>query len=138
MKSRTHGVGLAVAAWILATGLSFPPVTRVVLFDHGSAALNAAARDVVRQVIEEAKSMAARGRGEVHIVVVGHTDRSGSEEYNLQLSIDRAKAVWAALVIAGIPDRWIVTQGRSEMEPVVETLDGARDTANHRVEIMVQ
>jgi outer membrane protein OmpA-like peptidoglycan-associated protein len=136
VNNRIRGVGLAFAVWILTTALSIAPFTRVVLFDYGSAALNATARDVVREVIEEAKSMAVRG-DEVHVVVIGHTDQSGSEEYNLQLSIDRAKAVWAALVIAGIPDRSIVTQGRSEIEPAIPTLDGAREAANRRVEIMV-
>jgi len=74
---------------------------------------------------------------EAAIVVVGHTDRRGTDAYNLDLSLRRAEAVRSALIERGVePDR-IDTVARGEWDPAVPTADGVAEPANRRVEVFV-
>lgn len=70
------------------------------------------------------------------IMVVGHTDATGSSEYNLDLSEKRAKAVAQTLADSGIPKQDIYFQGVGESQPIAsnDTDDGR--TSNRRVEII--
>lgn len=56
------------------------------------------------------------------ILVVGHADRIGAENYNRRLSQRRAKSVKTYLVGKGVPAGKIKTEGRGELEP--ETTPG--------------
>ena len=55
-----------------------------------------------------------------HVTIEGHTDRLGSEAYNLELSRRRANAVKDYLVGRGVEPRRLVAIGKGESEPVVE------------------
>lgn len=66
---------------------------------------------------------------------VGHTDRSGSDQYNEGLAIRRANAVASALAASGLAPGAVTTSGRGETEPRVPTPDGVRNPQNRRVEI---
>lgn len=90
-------------------------------------------RKQVRQVLVE---VAERPAAEV--VVIGHTDRVGSELRNDQLSLQRAQRVKTLLIPLGIPGNRIVTAGRGEREPVVPTADNVGEPKNRRVEINVR
>jgi len=68
-------------------------------------------------------------------MIAGHTDRSGSDQYNMGLSQRRADAVRAYLAGHGIPDGVMTTQAFGESRPLVETADGVREPQNRRVEI---
>jgi outer membrane protein OmpA-like peptidoglycan-associated protein len=50
----------------------------------------------------------------------GHTDTSGSEVYNMALSLRRANAVKDALVKVGVPAAAITTVGRGEAGLLVQ------------------
>lgn len=52
------------------------------------------------------------------VKVIGHTDRIGSEAYNMDLSKRRAESVESYLVTRGVPDHKISSEGRGESEPV--------------------
>ena len=69
------------------------------------------------------------------IRITGHTDNSGPEPGNLQLSAERANAVRAELVRRGIPADGLRTRGVGSRQPV-EGLDPA-DPANRRIEFSV-
>ncbi|RYF50567.1 MAG: outer membrane protein assembly factor BamE [Comamonadaceae bacterium] len=77
------------------------------------------------------------------IGVVGHTDRLGTESYNLRLSERRAQAVRAVLVDAGLPASQIAVSGKGEVEPVVQCAQQARAALteclapNRRVDVTV-
>ncbi len=58
--------------------------------------------------------------GDVRIHIIGHTDRKGSEEYNTQLSQNRANSVMAYLIQSGIRSASIMATGMGEAFPVVE------------------
>lgn len=72
------------------------------------------------------------------VLVIGHTDRLASDEYNDRLSLQRANRVREELVRLGIPPAHIQTAGRGEREPLVPTADGVPEPRNRRVEISVR
>jgi outer membrane protein OmpA-like peptidoglycan-associated protein len=57
------------------------------------------------------------------IVVVGYTDRIGTEAYNQKLSVRRAEAVKAYLVKKGAAGDRIQTEGRGKADPVTKPGD---------------
>ncbi|MEQ1774156.1 MAG: OmpA family protein [Burkholderiales bacterium] len=57
------------------------------------------------------------------IVVTGHTDRFGSNEYNQKLSDRRATSVKDYLTSKDIPANRIVTEGKGEAQPVTASGD---------------
>jgi outer membrane protein OmpA-like peptidoglycan-associated protein len=71
------------------------------------------------------------------ILVEGHTDATGSDELNLQLSRDRANSVRSALVAAGVDASKITAEGYGESRPVAsnDTREGRQQ--NRRVEIVI-
>lgn len=78
------------------------------------------------------------------IVVIGHTDRIGSDSYNDALSMGRAEAVRRQLISKGIDSHLVSAEGRGSREPVIEC-QGRAVTAslkqclqpNRRVQIMI-
>lgn len=70
------------------------------------------------------------------INIVGHTDRAGSDGYNMALSLRRADAVREALVLAGISAGRIKVIARGESKLRVPTKDGIREQENRRAEIL--
>jgi OmpA-OmpF porin, OOP family len=73
--------------------------------------------------------------GNAQVVLAGHADRSGSDQYNVGLSQRRADNVRQYLAGRGIPDGSMRTEAFGESRPLVETADGVREPQNRRVEI---
>jgi OOP family OmpA-OmpF porin len=71
------------------------------------------------------------------IVATGHTDWTGTDSYNMKLSMRRAKAVKAFLVSKGIPEARVFVEGKGERQPIADnhTRDGR--AKNRRVDIEV-
>jgi OOP family OmpA-OmpF porin len=72
------------------------------------------------------------------LVVVGHTDLAGSQEWDDKLAMRRAETVAAFLIKQGIPARQIETAARGKREPLVHTADGVPNHMNRRVVITIQ
>jgi len=104
----------------------------LVFFPFDQANLTPVAMTVIDQVVSDLKAELARS-----IQVAGHTDSSGSDGYNEELSKARAETVAAALAKQGINDgvtvRWF-----GERQPRVSQPDGTREQENRRVEITSQ
>lgn len=71
------------------------------------------------------------------IMVAGHTDSVGSEQYNLELSLRRANAVADYLISRGVMRSRIGTEGRGELEPIADNGSPSGRAKNRRVEIFV-
>ncbi len=71
------------------------------------------------------------------IVATGHTDWTGTDAYNMKLSMRRAKAVKAFLVAKGIPEARVFTEGKGEREPVADNHTREGRAKNRRVEVEV-
>jgi len=105
----------------------------LVFFDWNKATLTDQAQNIIRTAAD-----AANKKSPVRIRATGHTDRSGTDAYNMRLSLRRANAVKAELVRLGIPASEIVVVGKGESEPLVTTADGVREAQNRRVEIVIE
>ena len=71
----------------------------------------------------------------VPIMLSGHTDRSGSTQYNMGLADRRNGSVRGYLTSHGVPDGSIAAQAFGESQLRVPTADGVRELQNRRVEI---
>lgn len=69
-------------------------------------------------------------------VIEGHTDSMGDEDYNMDLSRDRAFSVRDALVRAGVPTQRLTTKGFGETLPVATNNNSQGRQKNRRVEII--
>jgi outer membrane protein OmpA-like peptidoglycan-associated protein len=104
-----------------------------VYFQLGTDDLTGASKIAFEEAKREIASWAA-----AEVVVIGHTDRLGSLEYNDALSKQRAQMVARRLVSSGVPSDIIIVAARGEREPLVATRDGAPEPRNRRVEIKVR
>jgi len=104
----------------------------MVFFDWDSTKLSDASLNVLEQARDSFKAKQA-----TRVTATGHTDTSGSEAYNMALSLRRANAVKDALVKLGVPAAAITTVGRGEQGLLVPTGDGVREPQNRRVEITI-
>ncbi len=69
--------------------------------------------------------------------IKGHTDTTGSDEFNQKLSEDRARSVSEYLVLKGIDPSRIETVGVGSSEPVEDNDTKEGKAANRRVDITV-
>jgi outer membrane protein OmpA-like peptidoglycan-associated protein len=109
------------------------PRTYLVFFDHDSSSLTAAARSIIATAANNSKTA-----GTTRIITTGHTDRSGTNQYNEALSQRRSVSVKDELVRLGVPANSITTVAKGESDPLVQTRDGVREPQNRRVEIVLQ
>ena len=71
------------------------------------------------------------------ILIVGHTDATGSDEYNNRLSQQRADAASRFLAAEGVSSNRLRTSGRGELEPIATNETAAGQQANRRIEIAI-
>ncbi|WP_404406232.1 OmpA family protein [Pelagibacterium halotolerans] len=69
--------------------------------------------------------------------IVGYTDSTGSESYNLTLSQQRATAVARVLAQNGVDSRRFFVEGRGEANPIASNDTEAGRAQNRRVEITI-
>jgi outer membrane protein OmpA-like peptidoglycan-associated protein len=103
-----------------------------ILFDVNSSTLRPEARENLRRLAESLKKYP-----ETEVLIVGHTDSTGPEEYNQRLSERRAEAAAAFLMEQGIRPSRIRTLGKGESEPVASNDTPEGRQLNRRVEIAI-
>lgn len=105
------------------------------MFPLGSAALTA---DGQRQVRKLASAFASKPgeKDTTAILVVGHTDATGSAATNQKLSEQRARAVASILAEQGISADRMYFQGAGASRPVADNTDVTERAKNRRVEIV--
>lgn len=72
------------------------------------------------------------------VIIVGHTDHSGSDEYNQKLSERRANALAKRLSENGIEAGRIESSGRGEKEPMATNNTREGRAQNRRIEVEIQ
>lgn len=72
------------------------------------------------------------------IHVVGHTDSSGSDEYNQSLSERRASSVGNQLMAQGVAGGRVRLEGRGEREPIADNGTAEGRARNRRVDIVIK
>jgi outer membrane protein OmpA-like peptidoglycan-associated protein len=117
---------------VLAT-LPPPPRHFVLNFQFDSEELTAESRRLLQDVRQSVKAYPVP-----EIVVIGHTDTTGSRGSNVELGLRRANAVRSLLVQAGLSTLAIETRSHGEAELLVPTGDNVSEPRNRRVEITVR
>ena len=74
---------------------------------------------------------------ETNIVIEGHTDDTGTDEYNMTLSEKRAKSVQAFLVSKGVGESRLTTKWYGETQPKYPNDSEANRQKNRRVELAI-
>lgn len=103
-----------------------------VLFGSDVESLNQQSTEIVERIGKALLSV-----GIERVRVDGHTDASGKETYNQQLSLRRAKSVASVLGTVGMKQENIQLQGLGSKEPVASNDTAAGRTENRRVSIVV-
>ena len=122
---KQQGFALTDEGW--AFGLSGK-----VLFGSDVESLNSASTEIVQRI-----GKALLGVGIERVRIDGHTDASGKETYNQQLSLRRAKSVATVLTGVGMKEQNIQLRGLGSSEPVASNDTAAGRTENRRVSIVV-
>lgn len=104
-----------------------------ILFDFNKATLR---RDVEFNLVKIATIL--NQFGEMGILIEGHTDSIGTDEYNLELSRRRAKAVFDFLVSQDVAESRMTWEGYGESRPVAENDTDEGRQRNRRVDIVIQ
>lgn len=105
------------------------------LTSNGQRAINKLAQMYAKAIATNQQS-AAKELQERRLLVVGHSDATGSAEFNQKLSESRAKTVGKVLMQAGIPASTIYYQGAGSSRPIADNSDPFIRGQNRRVEIV--
>lgn len=101
-----------------------------IYFDTDKATLRPESGETLRQVLGVLEKNPA-----LRLVIAGHTDSEGGEDYNRSLSERRAAAVVAWLVGEGIAPARLRARGFGESQPVADNATEAGRALNRRVEV---
>lgn len=99
------------------------------LFPSGSAVMT----DEARAILPVAAGILARDP-RLDMTITGHTDASGSDADNFELSLQRAQAAVDALVAMGIDPNHLIASGRGERSPIATNSTPEGRASNRRVE----
>jgi len=72
------------------------------------------------------------------VTIVGHTDSVGSDAYNMDLSLRRARSVEGELAYLGVDRGRLYTEGRGERQPRADNSTEYGRRQNRRVEIFIR
>lgn len=111
--------------------------TEVITFATGSAEITDEGIVVLERVIEILAPIFAARPG-VEVRVDGHTDDEGPEDFNLDLSLRRARAVLDYMVAAGLPDANLSAEGFGESRPIADNGTAEGRAKNRRIEFTLE
>ncbi len=103
-----------------------------ILFDVDKTNLKGAAQSNLTNL-----STSLTNNPQTNILIVGHTDNTGSATYNQDLSVRRAEAVKAYIASHGVSSSRLSTQGKGLTEPIADNTTEAGRAQNRRVEIVI-
>ena len=72
------------------------------------------------------------------VFVTGHTDSTGSDQYNQALSLRRADTVTSVLISAGVPAGRVQARGMGESQPVASNDTASGRAQNRRVVLTIR
>jgi OOP family OmpA-OmpF porin len=101
-------------------------------FEYNKADIQADSYDLLDSLTDVAKKCPNDA-----ILIAGHTDSIGSENYNLKLSTNRANAVKEYLVTHGISQDRVKSVGYGESKPIADNNTKEGRSANRRIEFNV-
>jgi len=103
-----------------------------ILFDTDKADLKSAAQTNLANLATSLKN-----NPETNIMIIGHTDDTGSDSHNMDLSVKRAASVKSYLASANVSSARLSTSGKGESEPIADNTSADGRSQNRRVEIVI-
>jgi outer membrane protein OmpA-like peptidoglycan-associated protein len=103
-----------------------------ILFDTDKADLKPAAQTNLQNL-----AASLQKNSNTNILIVGHTDDTGSDSHNMDLSVRRAESVKSYIVAGNISASRLTTSGKGEAEPIADNTTTAGRSQNRRVEIVI-
>lgn len=103
-----------------------------ILFDVNKSDLRSEAKNNIDQLAKTLQKY-----NDTNILVQGHTDNTGSADYNQKLSEARAMSVSRELKTDGVMGGRIDVEGMGEAQPVADNATEAGRQANRRVEVAI-
>ena len=130
MESATAGTGVQVSQTTdNRLKLNIPSD---ISFDTGSADIKPGFRPILDNF-----AISLLNNPETFVMIVGHTDNTGTDAINNPLSVNRAASARDYLVSKGVPINRIQIDGRGSDEPIAANDTPANRAENRRVEIFV-
>ena len=108
-------------------------ISFLLFFESDTTELTHKSKELLPEIVRTIRNRMAK-----EIYLVGHTDRVGTEQYNLKLSSRRAYYVRDLLVSSGIKSSYLDVSFRGESMPLVYTEDEVAEPLNRRVEIIIR
>lgn len=71
------------------------------------------------------------------LMIVGHTDSTGDENYNMRLSERRAQSAANFMISEGLSRDRVQIEGRGELEPIADNETETGQQENRRVEVAI-
>ena len=103
-----------------------------VTFDYNKASLTSTAKTNLDKLVEVFNEYP-----DTNLLIVGHTDNVGSQNYNLPLSQKRAQSVKDYLVGKGISSSRLTSKRKGLEEPIADNSTAEGRAQNRRVEIAI-
>lgn len=109
------------------------PIHFVINFEFDTTKLTNESMVLLPKIIDAIKS-----RNPTKISISGHTDRSGSNDYNINLSRNRADVIAKILISYGIDPSIMKITFFGEEKTIIKTKDGVKEPKNRRSEIIIR
>lgn len=106
------------------------PTSRMIFFELGSSKIQESSEELIQFLANQLMN-----KRQYNIELIGHTSEEGTEEYNMELSMQRAKETASYFTKYGIDSLRISTEGRGKSQPLVREGSPEEIAKNRRVEI---
>lgn len=106
--------------------------TGTIEFNYDSAKLSEDSKPLLNKLAATAKRCP-----QANIIIAGHTDADGSDDYNMKLSLARARSVVNYLVLSGLNKKTLEAVGYGESQPVVNNDTDENKAKNRRIEFRI-
>ena len=103
-----------------------------ILFDFDKSSLRLASQEQIRKFAEALKKYE-----DTDIFIAGHTDATGSDDYNMTLSRQRAESVASYLEQLGVSRVRLTLSGLGETQPIATNDTAEGQQLNRRVEVAI-
>lgn len=100
-------------------------------FQQGKEDLMDAAKSILDQV-----AVSLIDNPQVRVLIVGYTDSTGSQQFNLNLSRQRAETVKKYLIFRGVAENRLEAEGRGASEPIGDNSTPEGQSLNRRIEFI--